>query len=139
MAQSAHKFRAGLLQFPHMKLGQRRQNPFALRSNAQQHLAMVSWIAASPQKTLFDGAIHQLNSAVVLEQHAGGYIGDCWLYPVRHATDALQHLILLIAQARLFCSTLADVQKTAKLKAKLCESLHLCHVEFRRRRSSSIA
>jgi hypothetical protein len=106
-----------------VELGQRRQKALPLRSGAKQDAAMVDRVGGAAHQSLFDGAIHKLDRAIVLQQHAGGYVGDRRRDPVGHTAHALQHLVLLAVQACLLDGNLAEMQKAAKLKAKLGQAL----------------
>jgi hypothetical protein len=135
----AYKLRARLLQLPHVELCQRRQKALTLRSDAEQNAAMVDGICDATKQTLFDGAIHQLNRAVVFQYHAGGYVRDGGRDPFGHTAHALQHLILLASQAYLLDGNMAEMQKSAKLKAKLGKALQVGHIKFRDGRSGEVA
>jgi hypothetical protein len=94
-------------------------------SEAQQDAAMVSGIGTAAQKALLDGAIDQFDSAVVLEQHARGNVGNGGVELFRHAPDALQQLILLGAQSGARGGQGGEVEEFAELETKLREAAHL--------------
>ena len=139
LVERAHEFGARMLQFAHVELGEGSQKPFAFRCDAEQNTAVVDWVGKPAQQSLLDCAIDELNRAVVLEEHAGSYVGDRRRDSVWHAADTLQHLILLASQACLFDHGATEVEKAAQLKAKLGQALQLGKVKLWNRGSDGFA
>ena len=98
-AQGANELRAGFFEFPQVPGSERSQQFFSVRGHAEQDAAVIGGIGTAADEALIDGAIDQFDGAVVLEQHAGGNIGDGGVELFRHAPDALHELILLGAEA----------------------------------------
>lgn len=92
---------------------------------------MVGGIGATAQQALLDGAIYQLYRAIVLQQHARSNIGYRGVQFARHAVDALQQLVLLWAQPRIFCGNVAEMKKPPKLKTEFSEPLKLFDTQIR--------
>ena len=139
LVERAHALWARMLQFAHVELGEGSQKPFTFGCDAEQNTAVVDWVGKPAQQSLLDCAVHQLNRAVVLEEHAGRHVGDRRRDAVRHAADTLQHLILLASQACLFDHGATEVEKAAQLKAKLGQALQLGKVKLWNRGSDGFA
>ena len=86
---------------------------------------MVGCIVLAEEQVLADGAIHELDGAVVAQEHACGDVGNGGLDAGRDAAHALEELVLLVGDAGLFCGGLAEVEEAAQLVAELGEAAQL--------------
>lgn len=98
---------------------------------------MIPLVLKAAKKTLTDGSIHQLDGAVVAEEHAGRDVGDRGLNAGGDAAHALQELVLLVRDAGFFSGELAEVKELAQLKTKFGKAAQLRGVDGRGRSFAS--
>ena len=94
------------------------QHLFAFRCDLQDCAAFVRGIRPSRDETFALGPVDKLNCAVVFQSQALGSVGDRDDLPFRDARNLQEKLVLLWVHARYLGSTLAEMQKAAKLETK---------------------
>jgi len=90
---------------------------------------VVGGVGAASQQTLLDGAVDELDSTVVLEQHARGDVGNGGVELFGHAPYTLQELVLLGADSRRIRGEAGEVQEFSQLKTEFRQPPHLCAAE----------
>ena len=90
---------------------------------------MIDGIWNPLEQSLVDGAVNQLDRAVVLEHHARRDIRNRGLQLIRHAAYAQQELVLLRACSGLLSGSIAEIKKAPELKAEFSEALEVLPVQ----------
>ncbi len=98
---------------------------------------MVKLVRVAPKKTLPNSAVHQFDSAVVAEQHAGGHVRDGRFRSCGNAAHTLKKLILLMRDSGLLRRELAELKEAAQLVAKLGQTAELRLIDGRRSNCAS--
>lgn len=117
-AYGAQELRREVVQLVRVEGGELPEHLFAMRGDAEQNPAPVSGVFGAEEQALGDGAIDELDGAVVPEAEPLGRVGDRRFLTFRDAGYLEQQLMLLRLQAGVVRGFLAEMQKDSELVAE---------------------
>ncbi len=113
MFQSAFEAWAQVVEFARMFAGETGEDFPAFWGEVQKRAPAVLSVGLAHQEILADGAIHQLNGAVVAQAEPFGRVGDGDGGALRDTGDLEKELVLLGVQADLDGGRFAELDKAA--------------------------
>ncbi len=110
---------ATLVEFGKVLRDQRMEHGAAFSGQFDQRSAKVRRVGSAAHQTRALGAVNQLDSAVMSQNHTLGKIGDGRFLACGKGFDNLHQLVLLRRHTRGLTNGFAETEEPAKLIAKL--------------------
>jgi len=118
--QCLHEAGSHLVQFQRMSARQSAQEPVAFSRHTENRSSLVFRVRDTRQEALEFRAVDEFNRAIVLQAQAIGRIRNGRDRAYGSACNLQKQLVLLGLQTCMQRGTLAEEQKAAKFKAKIC-------------------